>query len=79
MTDKYIHIEYNSEKQDDLTKPCLAVFPQNFPNVDELNLGFKWGYFTNKDKKIKDDKMLIGQNEKITYESKSRIQNNNSE
>ena len=79
MTDKYIHIEYNSEKQEEFTNPSLAVFSQNFPKLEEINKGFKWGIFTNKDKKIKDDKMLVGENDKITYESKSKTNNNNSE
>ena len=75
---KYIQIEYDNEKHDDVNKPSIVVFPQNFPKTEELD-NFKWGLFTNKDRKIKDDKMLVGENEKISYESRSRTQNNISE
>jgi hypothetical protein len=77
---KYINIEYIKDTED-TQKPSIVVFPNNFPKLDELNDHdvTKWGYYSNKDKKMKDDKLLLGENEKISYEGRSKTLNNMSE
>lgn len=38
-----------------------------------------WAMFKNKDRKRTEDRLLLGQNDKIQYEGKTRMQNNVSE
>jgi hypothetical protein len=80
MSDKYMKSVYMDEAGDS-QKPNIMVFPNNFPNLEEINDAdsTKWMYFQNKDKKFKEDKMLLGENEKISYEGKSKMNNNMSE
>jgi hypothetical protein len=80
---KYIAVEYNSNNNNniDTINPSIVLFPQNFPNLDLINDSdtTSWCLGQNKDKKLKDDKILIGQNHKILFESKNRPSNNLSE
>jgi hypothetical protein len=82
MSDKpFFKVDYIKDTSNDNQKPSIVVFPNNFPKLEELNDSekTKWGYYSNKDKKQKDDKLLLGENEKVSYEGKSKTQNNMSE
>ena len=79
---KYITIEnYKTrELQETLetSNPSLVVFPYNHPKLECLNdeTQSKWLVFENKNKKFRDEKMLLGATGTILYESKSRMEKN---
>jgi hypothetical protein len=77
---KYIRAEHLNENED-YNNPSIIVFPNNFPKIDHLNdsENITWGMYSNKDKRMKEDKLLLGENEKISYEGKAKTINNLSE
>jgi hypothetical protein len=77
---KYIKVEHVVDTED-YQKPSVVVFSNNFPKVEELNDSdvTTWEMYGNKDKRVKDDKLLLGENEKISYEGKCKTNQNLSE
>jgi len=68
----------NSDPSSHLINPSLVLFPLNHPNINQLNdsESTKWGMFQNRDKKRKDDKLLLGESTKIIFDSKTKMTKN---
>jgi len=79
MTDAFIKMKY-TQKEEGLINPSLVVFPNNHPKDEYLfsndNLD-NWVLCENKDLKRKEDKLLIGQYDRIEFDAKSKKNNNN--
>jgi len=59
----------------------IVTFPNNFPKNEILNNDsevVKWTLCENKSHQVKDDKLLIGESEKLFFEGKSRRKEKNS-
>lgn len=78
---KYISVEYKAEQEDEILNPSLVVFPMNFPNLNLMNNEEEtsWAILQNRDKKRKEDKLLLGESNKIIYDSKTKINKNQSD
>jgi hypothetical protein len=73
---KYMKVEHIKQTEE---KPSIVVFPCNFPKIGNLNDTNKtsWLLDENQGRTKKGDKHLHGENEKISYQGKSRTINNN--
>jgi hypothetical protein len=78
---KYISVEYNLNQNEETLNPSLVVFPMNFPNLNMMNNEEQttWAILQNRDKKRKEEKMLLGESNKIIYDSKTKINKNQSD
>jgi hypothetical protein len=79
---KYIHVQYDSNIDDaSEINPSLAVFPMNHPNLNIINdeERTQWTLCQNRDKKRKDDKLLLGENNRIIFDSKTKMSKNMSD
>jgi hypothetical protein len=85
-TNKYISVSYESN-QDDIVNPSLGkhifllilvVFPLNHPNLNILNDQQQNRFILcqNREKKRKEDKLLLGESSKIIYEAKTKMNKN---
>jgi hypothetical protein len=75
---KYIQIDYDLSDETSLN-PSLVVFPSNHPNLQTLNSETAWAHCQNRDKKRKEDKLLLGESKRIIFESKTKMQKNMSD
>ena len=74
---KFLSVEHLSLGEDNNTlNPSLVVFPNNHPNLDLLNSETAWAFCNNRDKKRKEDKLLMGESKRIIFEAKTRMQKN---
>ena len=79
---KYIQVHYDSNIDDNSEiNPSLAVFPMNHPNLNIINdeERTQWTLCQNRDKKRKDDKLLLGENNRIIFDSKTKMNKNMSD
>jgi hypothetical protein len=75
---KYIKVDYEKSDESSLS-PSLVVFPSNHPNLQTLNTETAWALCQNRDKKRKEDKLLLGESKRIIFESKTKMQKNMSD
>lgn len=77
---KHLSIEsINVGDDPNLINPSLVVFPNNHPALTTLNDETAWALCNNRDKKRKEDKLLLGENKRILFEAKTKMQKNLSE
>lgn len=75
---KYISVNNNPNHNEEVLNPSLVVFPLNYPNMNNLNDedNTKFVLCQNRDKKRKEDKLLLGESAKMIYEAKTKTGKN---
>ena len=76
---KYLSINYDNNQDGSTLNPSLVVFPSNHPDLNSINTETTWAMCQNRDKKRKEDKLLLGESNRILFESKTRMQKNMSD
>ena len=75
-----IQVNYHEKESSDILNPCLGVFPFNYPNIKIINdpVETVWKLGQNRDRKLINDKSILGINSRIIYESRNKpIMNRN--
>lgn len=77
----YYNLSYTLNESNEKNNPFLVLFPYNFPKVLTINNSdeVQWQLGENKEKKLKNDKSLIGLSSRIQYESRSKLNLNKSD
>jgi hypothetical protein len=79
---KYITVHYeNTQDNQEIINPSLVVFPMNHPRLEVINDEEKaqWALCQNRDKKRRDDKLLLGESNRIIFDSKTKMNKNQSD
>ena len=69
-----IQVNYHEKESSDILNPCLGVFPLNYPNIKIINdpVETVWKLGQNRDRKLINDKSILGISSRIIYESRNK-------
>lgn len=69
-----IEVNYHEKESSDILNPCLGVFPLNYPNIIMINdpVETDWKLGQNRDRKLINDKSILGINSRVVFESRNK-------